>query len=178
MLGRLWIFAAILGGVIFFSNITTEILDLSKHEETGLGRYNGAKGANRHVLVMGGGVASGAPVNVRGFLNSLIGSGRNKHDVPEVLFMARTTCSRDMRALFNEPWVKKMKVYYFVGYYPSQSSPLPSLSHASPHLPPHATREFLPRTCKSRFPYLLTSHSTSRFAVPLTHCATVPASHH
>ena len=117
VIGRVFIFFAILGGVIFFNYIATEFMTIREIQASGRGEFRPSRNRNGHVLLIGGGVACGSAVVLRGFLVALIGPGRIKTELPDVVIMARVPCSEEITKLLAEPWIRKLKtkVQYFVG---------------------------------------------------------------
>ena len=100
-------------------------MELGELMSSGKGKYQ-RRPANGHVLIIGGGVQHGKPVVMRGFLEALVGPGRNKGNLPEVVLMARTPCTDELRGLMKINWLKKVGVHYFVGY------DTPAMRHLTP----------------------------------------------
>ena len=114
-LSRIFIFAAILGGVSFFSQISVDIYELHLQVSSGMGKYQ--KSMNkRHVLVCGGAVETGHVVVLREFLRAMTSfSSHDGEDPPEVVLLGRGPCPSDLRSLLDESWARKAGVHYFAG---------------------------------------------------------------
>ena len=86
VLGRLWVFIMIGGGVAFFGAETNNMLELYALLSSGKGRFAPKTPAKKHVLVVGGGVLGPTSV-LESFLTCLVDSSHGSK-VPEVVIVA------------------------------------------------------------------------------------------
>jgi hypothetical protein len=101
---RFFIYFATVGGILFFSLSSAQLLDLSAKLKSGAGKYRpkkkkGVNGYRGHILVMGGGVNAPTRSACETFLKSLCRS----EDTPEVVLMG-TNISEDVKEMLNESW--------------------------------------------------------------------------
>jgi hypothetical protein len=114
---RFFFFVASVGGVTFFSMVTSELLDLTGKLNSGLGKYRPkyAKGHPRnlrgHILVMGGGVTSSSKTCLEIFLRGLC----REKSIPEIVLLAEE-CSEDVSGLLASKFAKRFNIKYFRGH--------------------------------------------------------------
>ena len=118
-LSRCFILVAVVVGVMFFSYLSSRILDLLKLEATGLGRYRASAkhtGDGRgHILVMGGGVSCGSVTVLETFLKALCRPG-----CPEIVLLSQTGCSDGVRDLLAGPGANEFSIKYRQSLTPSR----------------------------------------------------------
>lgn len=102
VLGRLWVFIMIVGGVIFFGSETSNISEVYALLSSGKGRFSPKSPAKKHVLVIGGGVLGSISV-LESFLASLVDSSHGSK-VPEVVIVAMSPPSTEMKAMLESAW--------------------------------------------------------------------------
>jgi hypothetical protein len=105
---RFFIFFATVGGVIFFSVASADILDLTAKLKSGAGKFRpkkkkGVNGYRGHILVMGGGVSAPTKDACEVFLKSLC----RDDSTPEIVLMG-TEFSEDLKEMLNEHWASNI----------------------------------------------------------------------
>jgi len=104
------------GGVLFFSLSSSEILEISEKAKNGGGKYRpkrkkGVGGYRGHILVLGGGVSAPTKAAVECFLRMLC---RYPGETPEVVLLGHEI-SDEVKDMCAEPWAVKFNVQFFKG---------------------------------------------------------------
>mmetsp|Transcript_7239 Transcript_7239/g.8618 ORF Transcript_7239/g.8618 Transcript_7239/m.8618 type:complete len:1441 (+) Transcript_7239:158-4480(+) len=111
--GRFFILIATIGGVTFFSIVSMEFVELQRLESSGGGKYRPSKerGHLGHILLIGGGVDSGAASVIKIFLQALC----RDENTPDIVLLGASECTPDVRTVIRDLNRKKFYVKYFQG---------------------------------------------------------------
>ncbi|KAK3264364.1 hypothetical protein CYMTET_26887 [Cymbomonas tetramitiformis] len=91
-------------GVIFFTVITGQVVELQETAASGRGRLHLKRGASPHAILAGGAVTSVSTVTVRSFLEEIL--HRDRPVRPHVVIFSSDPINDGMRNLLKEPWLK------------------------------------------------------------------------
>ena len=116
-LARIFIFAAVMGGVTYFSILGSDILALINHLASGKGKYAGPRNGRNHVLLIGGGCEAGNTIQVGSFIQALCAhvDYDSEQQTPEVVILARNHCSDQLAAFIRAENKEGSNIHYFVG---------------------------------------------------------------
>jgi len=114
VLGRIFVIFVIVGGVVFFSVETNNMVRLLQLAKSGKGKFTPHNAKRKHVLVLGGGVTTGPLSVLESFLSSLVDSSHGD-EVPEVLMMASKAPEDQLVALLEQQWATRAKIKYLFG---------------------------------------------------------------
>eukprot|EP00929_Paragymnodinium_shiwhaense_P053807 TRINITY_DN26970_c0_g1_i1.p1 TRINITY_DN26970_c0_g1~~TRINITY_DN26970_c0_g1_i1.p1 ORF type:complete len:1067 (-),score=266.31 TRINITY_DN26970_c0_g1_i1:211-3411(-) len=109
---RIFVIYCIMQGVIFFSVETGNLMELTKLEDSGKGRFHPSQKDSDHIVVVGGGLSTFSSLIV----NFIEGLFRNPTSAPNCVLMNTREINCDLKDYLQTlPAEARMKVKYFVG---------------------------------------------------------------
>eukprot|EP00930_Biecheleria_cincta_P002328 TRINITY_DN103339_c0_g1_i1.p1 TRINITY_DN103339_c0_g1~~TRINITY_DN103339_c0_g1_i1.p1 ORF type:complete len:1070 (+),score=160.59 TRINITY_DN103339_c0_g1_i1:48-3257(+) len=112
VLSRIFIIFAIVVGVVFFSNLATELSEAAAMENSGKGEYRPSSHGAQHVVLLGGGVRNPSTVT-QSFIQALF--KHDSEDLPDLVMISGAEMSDVLKSCVQHlPLFARKRCKYFV----------------------------------------------------------------